>query len=154
MGDNMQYSGLAGSDLSRYLNQRRSANDAMVGYTNFLSENQISPEFYNSLSDAERMGITQSYGNLNNLNGGAIKFGDIRSVGDLGSWLGQGNNAQTGLAALGAAADMYGVYKQSKYQDKMADLSKRQQDIYEQEVKRQQQRQDKAQAAYDKAQGV
>lgn len=146
--------GLANMDLNNMLKNRASTNDAIGGYHNYLAENQINPEFYNQLSGAERGALAQGYGNLNPNIGSEISFGNISSVGDFGKWLGQGNNLQTGLAALGAAGQLYGAYNQSKYQKKMGDLAERQQNIYEQEVKRQQQRQDRAQAAYDKAQGM
>ena len=146
--------GLANMDLNNMLKNRASTNDVIGGYQNYLAENQINPEFYNQLSGAERKALAQGYGNLNPNIGSEISFGNISSVGDFGKWLGQGNNFQTGLAALGAAGQLYGAYNQSKYQKKMGDLAKRQQAIYEQEVKRQQERQDRAQAAYDKAQGM
>ena len=88
----------------------------------------------------------------------APKWADVQGVGGAMDWLtanrgGGQSYLGTGLAALGTVVpQLYGTYYQSKYQKKMGDLAERQQAIYEQEVKRQQEKQDKAQAAYDKAQ--
>ena len=145
--------GLAAGDYRAALKKLRPATSSVMDYGNYLGENQISPEFYNTLSGAEREALTQGYLNLNPA-ASPMQFTDIRSLGDFGEWLGTGNNAQTGLAALGTAAGAYGVYKQSKYNDKIAGLVEKQYNLYEQEVKRQQERQDRAQANYDAAQMV
>lgn len=156
MGDNMQYGGLAGLDMpiyQRYAQRTRPQTDQMmVGQT--LPDTQDFMKNYLNATTKQAELINQQLMNKQMSFGDYVRANDGSYLKGTSDWLTKGGNMQTGLAALGAAADMYGAYKQSKYQDKMADLAKRQQDIYEQEVKRQQQRQDRAQAAYDKAQGV
>jgi len=91
-----------------------------------------------------------------------MKFADIGSMSDLGSWMTSptggtvGNPAKSplefGLAGLGTVSQLYSAYNSGKYQDKMAGLAERQQSVYEQELAAQNARRDKAQSNYDAAQ--
>jgi hypothetical protein len=56
---------------------------------------------------------------------------------------------EMGIGGLSSLASLWGAYNQKLYQDKMANLQKRAEDIYEQQVARQNQRQDLAQANYN-----
>lgn len=71
-------------------------------------------------------------------------------------WGGLSGKDQIGAVTggLNAAAGLWGAYNQQKYADKIANLERQKQGFYEQQVNRQNQRQDLAQANYNKAMGV
>lgn len=64
------------------------------------------------------------------------------------------SNAEMTLGGISALGSLYGAYNTKNYQDKMAKLQEQAQGLYNQQVQRQNQRQDLAQANYNKAMGV
>lgn len=87
----------------------------------------------------------------------AIKLSDVHSLSDFGSWLtdnrgGGSNYLSQGLGALGVGVNAWSAYNQNKYQNKLLDLQEGAQKFYEDQVNRQNQKQDTAQANYNAAQ--
>ncbi len=87
----------------------------------------------------------------------AMQMKDVHSLGDFGSWLtdnrgGGSNYLSQGLGALGVGVNAWSAYNENKYKNKLLDLQENAQKFYEDQVNRQNKKQDTAQANYNAAQ--
>ena len=85
------------------------------------------------------------------------KWADVQGLGGAVDWLTSSRNggssyAEMGLAGLSALSDFYFGSKNQKYQNKILDLERQKQAFYENQVARQNAKEDKTQSNYDAAQ--
>lgn len=85
------------------------------------------------------------------------KWADVKGLGGTVDWLTSSRNggasyAEIGLAGLSAFSDFYFGNKNQKYQNKLLDLEREKQAFYENQVARQNVKEDKAQSNYDASQ--
>lgn len=85
------------------------------------------------------------------------KWADVQGLGGAVDWLTSSRNggasyAEMGLAGLSALSDFYFGRQNQKYQNKLLDLERQKQAFYENQIARQNTKEDRAQSNYDTAQ--
>lgn len=121
-----------------------------ISMSNPMNNQSLQNELFKSQIDMNKV-------NIANAKGSDMTFDQAQGLGGIWDWAtanrgGGSSYAKTGLGVLSAGADLWTAYNQNKYQKKMGDLAERQQNIYEQQLAKQEVKQNKAQAAYDAAQ--
>lgn len=156
--------GLGRIDFSQYyknpMNTSGSGSTASAEDNVALDYRKLMNENIKSQTDMNKQNI------LNATGADAPKWADVQGVGGTFDWLtanrgGGSNYLNTGLGAISAGVNLWEAYNKNKYQGKMADiadraqgLQDRQQNLYEDQIKKQEAKQAKAQKAYDDAQNL
>ena len=106
--------------------------------------------------DYLQSGINMNKANYNNMTQD-MKWADVKGLGDAFDYFtssrkGGSSYADIGITALKSLSDFYFGNKADKYKRLSLDLANRQQAFYENQIARQNTKEDKAQAGYDAAQ--